>query len=164
MKCKEGSQSTTGFSFSQRHYNSQILLLKRKPQGRSGRYWMRVLLNSRGYHPLPYLSTCQFIDFKSILTNRNSRFIVTYIWLAYANHNYLIELVRYSTVLIVWRAENFLAQLVGRLLSEINDVLRHLQLKKKAVLVSFTDSNCQGTSFHDSPDLIEYQWPKINLV
>ena len=28
-------------------------------------------------------------------------------WLAYANHNYSIELVRYFTVLIVWRAKKF---------------------------------------------------------
>ena len=71
---------------------------------------------------------------------------------------------RYSTVLIVWRAENFVAQLVGRLLSEINDVLRHLELQKKVVLVSFTDSPCQVTSFHDSLDLIEFQWSEIDLI
>ena len=53
--------------------------------------------------------------------------------------------------------------MAGRLLFEINDVLRHLELQKKVVLLSFTDSPCQGTAFHDSPDLIEYQWTKINL-
>ena len=54
--------------------------------------------------------------------------------------------------------------MAGRLLFEINDVLRHLELQKKVVLLSFTDFPCQGTAFHDSPDLIEYQWSKINLV
>ena len=53
---------------------------------------MRVLLNYRGYHPHPTcMSTCQFIDSESILTNRNSGFFLTvkYIWLTYVNHNFL---------------------------------------------------------------------------
>ena len=54
--------------------------------------------------------------------------------------------------------------MAGRLLFEINDVLRHLELQKKVVLLSFTDSPCQGTSFHDSLDLIEYQWSEIDLI
>ena len=35
---------------------------------------IRVLLNYRGYRSRPHLSTCQSIDSKSILTNRNSGF------------------------------------------------------------------------------------------
>ena len=38
------------------------------------RFSIRVLLNYRGYRSRPSLSTCQSIDSKSILTNRNSGF------------------------------------------------------------------------------------------
>ena len=48
----------------------------------------------------PYLSTCQLIDSKSILNNKNSvffSFTLKYVWLTYANHNFLPRvLVRYS--------------------------------------------------------------------
>ena len=67
------------------------------------------------------------------------------------------------TIVIVWlKIQNFVAELVGRLLSEICDALRQLELQIKVVLVSFADCFCQGTAFHDT--LIEYQWSKINLI
>ena len=52
------------------------------------------------------------------------------------------------TILIVWlKNPKFVAQLVGRLLSEICDALRQLELQMKVVLVLLTDSPGQGTAF-----------------
>ena len=64
------------------------------------RYWMHVLLSYREIIRYPtWVLDSQLIDSKSILTNKNPVFSFTlkYVWLTYANHNFLFRvLVRYS--------------------------------------------------------------------
>ena len=77
LKCKEERQDRTGSSCYKKQYNFPLLLKEHF------KWTMNIIecasLNARftkrrsiGYRPLPHLSNCQSIDFKSILTNKKA--------------------------------------------------------------------------------------------